>query len=119
MSKDEIIQYGLTLLNTFEDRPFKDDYTTIVLKHIDNKKWFAILMEVKGKIYLNLKTEPEYSELLRNSYDYIIPAYHMSKEHWNTIVLSENVDSSLVKDLINQSYELTKSNIHKRQKNIK
>ena len=43
----------------------------------------------------------------------------MNKEHCNTVILSENVDSSLVKELIKQSYELTKSNIHKRQKNIK
>ena len=116
MSKDEVIKYCLTFPNTFEDRPFQDDYTTVVLKHIDNKKWFAILMDVNGEIYLNVKTEPEYSELLRNSYKYIIPAYHMNKEHCNTIVLSENVDSTLLKEFIEQSYKLTKNNIHKRRK---
>ena len=65
-------------------------------------------MEVKGKIYLNVKTNPEYSELLRNAYEYIIPAYHMNKEHWNTIILGDNIDESIVKELIDQSYELTK-----------
>ena len=65
-------------------------------------------MEVKGELYLNVKTEPNYSDLLRNSYDYIIPAYHMNKEHWNTVILRKNVDVNLVKELVEQSYQLTK-----------
>ena len=40
----------------------------------------------------------------------------MNKEYWNTIIINENVDETLVKELIEQSYELTQSNIHKRQK---
>lgn len=65
-------------------------------------------MEVKGKLYLNIKTEPNYSELLRSSYYYIIPGYHMNKEYWNTIVISDKVNVPLVKELIERSYELTK-----------
>ena len=40
----------------------------------------------------------------------------MNKEHWNTIIINDKVDISLVKELIEQSYELTKGNIHKRRK---
>jgi len=47
--------------------------------------------------------------LLRSSYDYIIPAYHMNKEHWNTIIIDEKVDVSLVEELIEQSYKLTRN----------
>lgn len=109
MNKQEIIDFCLTLPNTFEDRPFPDDYESVVMKHIHNKKWFALIMEVRGELYLNVKTNPEYSELLRKSYEYIIPAYHMNKQHWNTIVISDKVDISLVKELIEQSYQLTKN----------
>jgi len=119
MNKSDAIKYSLSLANAFEDRPFPDDYSSVVMKHTDNKKWFALMMEVKGEIYLNVKTNPEYSELLRKTYDYIIPAYHMNKEHWNTIILDERSDSSLVEELIKQSYELTKNNIHKRKINKK
>lgn len=108
MNKKEVIEYCLSLPNTFEDYPFKEDNISLVMKHSKNKKWFGLIMEVKGKIYLNVKTNPEYSELLRNAYEYIIPAYHMNKEHWNTIILGDNIDESIVKELIDQSYELTK-----------
>ena len=103
----DIIKYSLSLPNTYEDHPFPDDMVSITMKHIKNKKWFALIMKVKEEWYLNVKTEPSYSDLLRNSYDYIIPAYHMNKEHWNTIIISRNVDYGVVKELIKQSYELT------------
>ena len=99
MDKEEIIKYCLTLENTYKDCPFP---------HGKNKKWFALIMNVNDKLYLNVKTDPNYSDILRNTYNYIIPAYHMNKEHWNTIIVDEKVDWSLVKELIEQSYQLTK-----------
>ena len=81
MNKQKIIEFCLALPNTFEDRPFQDKYETIVMKHIDNKKWYAVIMKVQDEIYLNVKTKPEYSELLRSSCEYIVPAYHMNKQH--------------------------------------
>lgn len=108
MNREDIIKYSLSLKNTYEDYPFPDDNTSATIKHTENRKWFALIMDVKDSLYLNVKTEPHYSELLRSSYDYIIPAYHMNKEHWNTIIISDKVDETLVKELIKQSYELTK-----------
>lgn len=107
MNKQEIIKYCTELLGTFEDYPFPDDNITVAMKHTKNKKWFALMMEVKGKLYLNVKTNPDYSDMLRSTYDYIIPAYHMNKEHWNTIIVSDNADEKIIKELIRQSYELT------------
>lgn len=107
MNKQNVIQYGLTLANTYADQPFPDDYTSVVLKHSGTKKWFALVMEVHGEWYLNVKTEPIESEVLRKAYSYIIPAYHMNKEHWNTIILGDSIDEKLVQELIQESYELT------------
>lgn len=108
MNKQDIINYCLELKNTYEDYPFKNDNYSVTIKHKENNKWFALIMNVNDNFYLNVKTNPEYSELLRNTYSYIIPAYHMNKEHWNTIIVDYNCDESLVKELILQSYDLTK-----------
>ena len=110
MHKEEIIKYCLTLPNTFADCPFSNNMESITMKHKNNKKWFALIMRVRGELYLNIKTNPDYSDLLRNSYEYIIPAYHMNKELWNTVIVSRDVDVKLVKEIIKQSYELTKDN---------
>ena len=111
MNREDIIEYSLSLPNTYEDYPFPNDNTSITMKHLENKKWFALIMEVKGELYLNVKTNPDYSELLRKSYDYIIPGYHMNKEHWNTIIIDNKVNDSLVKELIEQSYRITKGDV--------
>ena len=100
--------WEMKLENTYKDCPFSDDFVSVTMKHLKNKKWFALLMNVNNKLYLNVKTDPNYSDILRNTYDYIIPAYHMNKEHWNTIIIDEKVDEDLVKELIEQSYQLTK-----------
>ena len=68
-------------------------------------------MEVHNELYLNVKTDPEYSELLRKSYEYIIPAYHMNKQHWNTIIISEKTDENIVKELIEMADNNTKHEI--------
>lgn len=114
MTRQEVIEYALTLPNTFECYPFSDEVIpSAVIKHSDNKKWFVLLMNVKDNVYLNVKTEPNHSDILRNAYDYIIPAYHMNKEHWNTIIINRDVDKDLVKELIYESYELTKKGAKK------
>lgn len=110
MDKEEIIKYCLTLENTYKDCPFPDDFESVTMKHCKNKKWFALLMNVNNKLYLNVKTDPNYSDILRNTYDYIIPAYHMNKEHWNTIIIDEKVDEDLVKELIEQNMVLCNRN---------
>ena len=108
MNRKDIIKYCLKLPSVYEDYPFPDDNDSVTMKHKNNSKWFALIMNVRGEEYLNIKTEPEYSELLRKTYDYIIPAYHMNKQHWNTIILSDKCDKELIKELLEQSYELTK-----------
>lgn len=96
-------QYGISPEYLWDDTP-----DAAIFRHENNGKWFGLVMKVNGEEYLNVKTEPDYSDLLRNTYDYIIPAYHMNKEHWNTIIVSRDVEESLVYELIDRSYELTR-----------
>ena len=95
-----------------ETTPKLKEYDDLMFSISENQVSYKLLEEVykivNNKLYLNVKTDPNYSYILRNTYDYIIPAYHMNKEHWNTIIVDEKVDNNLVKELIEQSYQLTK-----------
>ena len=95
-----------------ETTPKLKEYDDLMFSISENQVSYKLLEEVykivNNKLYLNVKTDPNYSDILRNTYDYIIPAYHMNKEHWNTIIVDEKVDKTLVKELIEQSYQLTK-----------
>ena len=108
MKREEIFNYIEENYNIGPEYLWDDTPDAAVLRHTNNKKWFALIMKVKGEEFLNIKTKPEYSELLRNAYEYIIPAYHMNKVHWNTIIISKNVDKSLIYELLEESYKLTK-----------
>ena len=65
MNKEEIIKYCLTLKDTYKDCPFSDDFESVTMKHSKNKKWFALLMNVNEKLYLNVKTIPSYKRINR------------------------------------------------------
>ena len=107
ITREEIYKYINKKYDAEPEYLWDDTPDAAIFRHQNNKKWFALIMNVKNDVYLNVKTDPDYSELLRKAYDYIIPAYHMNKEHWNTIILNRDVEKNVVYELIAQSYELT------------
>lgn len=100
--KSRIIEYSLSLQNTREDFPF--DQQTWVGKVHD--KLFILTDILDEEVRINLKCNPERAELLREEYEWILPGYHMSKKHWNTLVCHEAPQEwTLIKELIDHSYE--------------
>ena len=67
-------------------------------------------MENQGEKLMDKKEIIKYCLTLENTYKdcpFSDDFYHMNKEHWNTIIIDEKVDEALVKELIEQSYQLT------------
>ncbi|WP_439127510.1 MmcQ/YjbR family DNA-binding protein [Polaribacter sp.] len=97
---------------------FSFDQSTLVFKVMG--KMFALTpLEKweKGDSFVNLKCDPEKSEVLRADYEGIYPGFHMSKKHWNTVVVNTfDVPDTLVLELINHSYELVISGLTKKLK---
>jgi predicted DNA-binding protein (MmcQ/YjbR family) len=58
--------------------------------------------------------EPELALAQRDSYPAIRPGYHLNKRHWNTITLDGSLPDELVRDLIEDSYDLVVSALPKR-----
>ena len=65
---------------------------------------------------INLKVDPEVGAELRDAYDFVQPAYHMSKKHWITVVMQGNVPEKLVSAWIDQSYAPVVKGFTKSQK---
>lgn len=108
MNKNKLIELCLKHKDAVNTQPFKrDEYREIhVIRHRTNNKWFALIFDADDKLYINLKCKPEISMALREQYDYIIPAWHMNKKHWNTINVNK-ADIDVLKKLIEISFELT------------
>ncbi len=76
-------------------------------------KMFALIAENTDPLNLSLKCDPQLSEVLREKYESVLPGYHLSKKHWNTLVLSGQLSDKEVVDLINHSYDLVVKNLPK------
>ena len=49
MTKQEFLEYCLNTYDTSPDYPFDDHLETAVLRHADNRKWYAIVMKVSRR----------------------------------------------------------------------
>lgn len=63
---------------------------------------------------INLKCDPDRALELRAQYDGINAGYHMSKVHWNTVAVNGDVPLSLLKELIDHSYDLVFKSLTKK-----
>ena len=65
---------------------------------------------------MNLKCNPEKAVELREEFEAIKPGYHMSKKHWNTITVNEDVSDEMIIELIDHSYDLVVAGLTKKAK---
>lgn len=94
--------YCLSKPGVTEDFPFDED--TLAFRVME--KIFALTNLENFPPRVNLKCDPEKAIELRAEYQSIAPGYHMNKRHWNTVTLDGELNSELVAELIDHSYEL-------------
>ena len=117
MTKQEVLEYCLSTYSTSPDYPFDEDFETAVLRHADNRKWYALVMKVSRRKFgfesdevidvVNLKIPTEMFGSF-GAADGVYPAYHMNKLHWISMLLPDAPDD-VTRFLVNVSFEATKS----------
>ncbi|TYP77214.1 MmcQ/YjbR family DNA-binding protein [Aquimarina intermedia] len=110
MNIEAFRNYCLHKKGVTESFPF--DESTLVFKVMD--KMFALTGLNKIPFSVNLKCDPDRAITLRESYSEIIPGYHMNKKHWNTVEFSDSLPDTLLKELIDHSYELVVASLPKK-----
>ena len=105
MSREEVLAYGLSFPDTYQDAPFHDANWQLV-RYKGNRKAFLWTYEKDGFLCLNVKVLPEKAFFWREIYASVRPGYHQNKEHWNTIILDGSVPEEDVKLMIAESYDL-------------
>lgn len=112
MNIEQFREYCLAKKGTSEDFPF--DETTLVLRVMG--KIFA-LTGLEGEDFkVNLKCDPDYALELREQHPEVQPGYHMNKKHWNTVNFDGGLDESLLRRLVDLSYEIVASSLKKAEK---
>ncbi|MDT0404942.1 MULTISPECIES: MmcQ/YjbR family DNA-binding protein [Streptomyces] len=86
-----------------EEFPFNPE--TSVFKVLG--KLFALTNLDATPLTVNLKCAPEDAIRLRAEHpDSITPGYHMNKRHWNTVTADGPLPDHLIRELVEDSYDL-------------
>jgi predicted DNA-binding protein (MmcQ/YjbR family) len=93
-----------------EDFPFTPEHSVFKVAG----KMFALSALERTPLQVSVKCEPELAVQLRAGYPAIGPGYHLNKRHWNTITLDGSLADQLVRDMIEDSYDLVVSTLPKR-----
>ncbi|CAM4205875.1 Uncharacterized protein conserved in bacteria [Yersinia intermedia] len=125
MKREELFSYAREHFKSEPEYLWSKLPSYAVLRHHDGKKWFGIVMNVPGTKLglktddeldiLEVKVRPEYIGSLRKK-DGILPAYHMNKEHWVSVLLSSSLSPNEIHELLADSHGLTScKNISRRR----
>jgi predicted DNA-binding protein (MmcQ/YjbR family) len=110
MDADALRACCLNRSGATEERPFGPE--TSVFKVAG--KIFALSALDRTPLQISLKCEPDLAEQLRAGYPAVRPGYHLNKRHWNTVTLDGSLPDQLVRDLVEDSYDLVVSALPQR-----
>jgi len=92
----------LSHTGAIEDFPFGPQTSVFKVEG----KLFALAALKRRPLSVSLKCEPEIAVELRAAHAEIVPGYHLNKRHWNTVSLTGDLSDAIVRDLIEDSYDL-------------
>jgi predicted DNA-binding protein (MmcQ/YjbR family) len=85
----------------------------------------VLVFKVKGKVFLlarletptlefNVKCDPEKAIEWREQFPAVQPGYHMNKRLWNTVTVDGSIPVRLIREMIDDSYELVVRSLPKK-----
>jgi len=81
-------------------------------------KMFAIIhSDSEGIPVISVKHIPEHGIELREKFCEVIPGYHFNKTHWSSVYLNGNLPETVLKQMLDQSYELVFRKLTKKVQN--
>lgn len=116
MDIDELTRYIFDTYSAEAEYLFRHYPELCVFRRPDNRKWFAAAkpipwrglgLERDGEVeILNVKCDPILLGSLRGRPGFL-PAWHMNKDNWITVLLDGTVEDREIEGLLSISYDLT------------
>lgn len=105
MNHQQLRAFLLEQPHSVEEMPFGPG--TLVFKV--GGKMFALTAEEVQRdedVFVVLKVEPAFGDMLRQTFPSITGAYHMNKRHWISVPLDGSVPSDEIEGLVRNSWRL-------------
>ncbi len=110
MNIETLQQYCLAKKGVEESLPFGPE--NLVFKV--GGKMFLLASLDSVPLSFNVKCDPENAILLREQHSCVLPGYHMNKQHWNTIIIDGTASEKLLRQWIDDSYDLVFNSLSKK-----
>lgn len=114
MDADGLRAACLALKGAWEDYPFTR-YPEVCTYKVATKV-FALTQPEDGPPRVTLKCDPELAVQLRANHPAIVPGYHANKRHWNTVILDGSLPDAMVREMIEDSYDLVVASLTRAQR---
>ncbi len=102
-------EYCIQKIHVTESFPFDEQ---ILVFKVANKMF--TLTNIRDFSRINVKCNPEKAIELRNQYEGVIPAWHMNKKHWNSLLLNQDLQDKDIYQWIDHSYDLVVTRLPKK-----
>ena len=112
MNTESLREYCIAKKAVTEDFPFGENTLVFRVK----EKIFLLVSLDADPLQFNAKADPEKAIQLREEYEAIKPGFHMNKKHWNTVVIDGSLSKKLIKEMIDDSYDLIVQSLPKKLK---
>jgi len=112
MNLDSFREFCLSKPGVTEELPFGPD--TLVMKVAG--KMFALTGLESTRFGVSLKCDPEKAQELRASFDFVVPAFHMNKTHWNTVLTHPTLSDGQWREWIDDSYALVVASLPRQKR---
>jgi predicted DNA-binding protein (MmcQ/YjbR family) len=112
VTPEELRSACLAFTGASEEFPFDDANSVFKVAG----KVFALSPLHADPLRVSLKCDPDLAVQLRMSYLAITAGYHLNKRHWNTVVLDGSIPDSLVRQMIEDSYDLVVAGLPRAQR---
>jgi predicted DNA-binding protein (MmcQ/YjbR family) len=113
MNIEELRDYCIAKAAVTESFPF--DESTLVFK-VAGKMF--LLTDLVDAFSMNIKNTPEKVIDLKEQYPSVLPGYHMNKIHWVTVMIDGTITDNLLKQWIDESYDLIVAGFSRKEKSL-
>ena len=113
MTPDDLRAACLALPGAAEEQPFSRSPDLSTFK-VGGKVFALSRLAASDPLRVSLKCDPEVALGLRAEHQAITAGYHLNKRHWNTVVCDGSLPDQLLRDMVEDSYDLVVSALPKR-----
>ena len=111
----------LSFPGAYEDFPFGPEFSVFKVRAAisdgasQHAKMFALSSMDPESWSVSLKCDPVLAEQLRTAHPEITGAWHMNKTHWNGVRLDGSLPDDMIRDMVEDSYDLVVASLSRRQ----